>query len=310
MLKFLKSNALFVSMLVGIVFYNPLAYLSPAIKYFLFLMLLITYCRVSLRQLKPEPLHFWLACVQVFGCVSVYLILAPFNRELAQGCLLCILAPTATSAPVFAALLGGSIACLATYSIASNLSVAFLAPFALSFLGTHGVGDELTFMQTFWMICVKVMPLLLAPFILATLMKKFTPKIHSQLKDRQVFSFWLWVIALAALMAKTTKDLVGMEREMYSTAAILASGAAVVCILQFSTGWYLGRKYGNRIAGGQGLGQKNTILVIWMAQTFLNPVVAIAPASYVIWQNLINSYQLWKARKDKSTKARMGETVS
>ncbi len=260
-------------------------------------MLLITYCRVSPRQLKPEPLHFWLACVQVFGCVFVYLVLAPFNLELAQGCLLCILAPTATSAPVFATLLGGSVACLATYSIASNLSVAFLAPFVLSLLGAHGVTEELTFIQAFLTICAKVMPLLLVPFFLAALIKKITPKIHDQLKNKQVFSFWLWVIALTVLMAETTGELFAMEKGMYSAAATLALGAAIVCILQFSMGWYLGRKYGDRVSGGQGLGQKNTILVIWMAQTFFNPVVAIAPASYVIWQNLINSYQLWKHRK-------------
>ena len=78
---------------------------------------------------------------------------------------------------------------------------------------------------------------------------------------------------------------------------MLALGAAVICIVQFKTGWYLGNKYGNKVAGGQGLGQKNTILAIWMAQTFFNPVVAIAPASYIVWQNLINSYQLWKHRK-------------
>ncbi len=297
MLKFLKSNALFISMLTGIIFHDLLSWMSPATQYLLFLMLLITYCRVSPRQLKAEPLHFWLACVQIFGCISVYLILAPFNLELAQGCLLCILAPTATSAPVFAALLGGSVACLATYSIASNLSVAFLAPLTLSFLGAHGVEGELTFIQAFLTICAKVMPLLLAPFVLAAIMKKATPEIHSQLKDKQVFSFWLWVIALAILMSKTTEELLCMDRKMYSMAAVLASGAAVVCLLQFSTGWYLGRKYGNKVAGGQGLGQKNTILVIWMAHTFFNPVVGIAPASYIVWQNLINSYQLMKHRK-------------
>ncbi|MDR1729887.1 MAG: transporter [Prevotellaceae bacterium] len=298
MLKFLKSNALFVSMLTGIVFHDLFAWMAPAIKFLLFLMLLITYCRISPRQLKLKPLHFWLACVQAFGCVFVYLILAPFNLELAQGCLLCILAPTATSAPVFAALLGGSVACLTAYSIASNLSFAFLAPFVLSLLGAHGVTEELTLIQGFLTICARVMPLLLAPFFLAALMKKITPKIHEQLKNRQVFSFWLWVIALTILMAKTTGELLAMEQGMYSAAAVLALGAAVVCVLQFSTGWYLGRKYGDRVSGGQGLGQKNTILIIWMAHTFFNPVVAIAPASYVVWQNLINSYQLLKYRKN------------
>ncbi|MGL5317864.1 MAG: transporter, partial [Bacteroidales bacterium] len=52
------------------------------------------------------------------------------------------------------------------------------------------------------------------------------------------------------------------------------------------------------IACGQSLGQKNTILAIWLTHTYINPMVAIAPASYVLWQNCINSYQLWKKRRN------------
>ena len=51
------------------------------------------------------------------------------------------------------------------------------------------------------------------------------------------------------------------------------------------------------ISGGQALGQKNTILAIWMAHTYLNPLSSVAPGSYVLWQNIINSWQLWKKRK-------------
>ena len=45
------------------------------------------------------------------------------------------------------------------------------------------------------------------------------------------------------------------------------------------------------------MGQKNTILAIWMAQTYLNPLSSIVPAAYVLWQNLINSYQLWRKQR-------------
>jgi len=47
------------------------------------------------------------------------------------------------------------------------------------------------------------------------------------------------------------------------------------------------------------LGQKNTILAIWMAHTYLNPLSSVAPGSYVLWQNIINSCQLWKKRKNE-----------
>ena len=51
----------------------------------------------------------------------------------------------------------------------------------------------------------------------------------------------------------------------------------------------IGRYYGDPVSSGQGLGQKNTILAVWMAQTYLHPLTAIAPSGYILWQNMINS---------------------
>ena len=51
------------------------------------------------------------------------------------------------------------------------------------------------------------------------------------------------------------------------------------------------------MAGGQSLGQKNTVLAVWMAQSFLDPIASIAPTAYIVWQNFVNSYQIY--RKDR-----------
>jgi BASS family bile acid:Na+ symporter len=52
--------------------------------------------------------------------------------------MICILAPTATSAPVVANILGGNIASVAAFSMFSNISVAFVAPLYLSLIGHSG----------------------------------------------------------------------------------------------------------------------------------------------------------------------------
>ena len=31
-----------------------------------------------------------------------------------------------------------------------------------------------------------------------------------------------------------------------------------------------------------------------MAQTWLDPLASVAPAAYVVWQNIVNSIQLWR----------------
>jgi BASS family bile acid:Na+ symporter len=78
---------------------------------------------------------------------------------------------------------------------------------------------------------------------------------------------------------------------------LIALAGLVACCVQFYLGKRIGGHYKERISGGQALGQKNTVLAIWMAYTYLNPLSSVGPGSYVLWQNIINSYQLWKKRK-------------
>jgi BASS family bile acid:Na+ symporter len=79
----------------------------------------------------------------------------------------------------------------------------------------------------------------------------------------------------------------------------LALFSLVACLAQFGIGRRIGRACGDKVAGTQGLGQKNTVLAIWMALTYLHPLSSVAPAAYVAWQNTINSLQLYfKAKRD------------
>ena len=80
---------------------------------------------------------------------------------------------------------------------------------------------------------------------------------------------------------------------------LIAFAALVICLVQFRFGRWLGRRYGDAVAGGQSLGQKNTVLAVWMAQSFLDPISSVAPTAYIVWQNFVNSYQIYK--KDRET---------
>lgn len=300
-------------MMIGIVFHSfftdvsyitkyfmdePLTDITFITKYMLFVMLFIVYCKVDLRQFRWKRWHIYLLLIQFIGCMVFYLVFNKIDRGIAEGGLVCLLAPTATSAPVITGLLGGSVAGLITYSISSNLLVAFFAPLYFSLIGAHGAGTaDLSFFEAFGIICGKAFPLIFGPFILSVVLKFFIPSIHDFFKKKQGISFWLWTIALVLLMARTTTDLLAMERSELALSVNVALASLFTCLFQFTLGRYLGKQYHNRVASGQALGQKNTILAIWMAQTFFNPIIAVAPATYVLWQNLVNSYQLWKHRR-------------
>ena len=83
---------------------------------------------------------------------------------------------------------------------------------------------------------------------------------------------------------------------------LLALGALVACLVQFKIGRIIGGRFGDRVSGGQGLGQKNTVLAVWLALAYMNPMASIAPAAYVAWQNSINSWQLMRHERNIRSK--------
>lgn len=272
-------------------FFQQLAFMTP---YLIFSMLFITYCKLSFRDLHFSRLHGWLLLVQVIGCLLVYGILVWFNPVVAEGCLICVLAPTATAAAVITGMLGGNVACLAAYTLTSSVVVAVVSPLIFTLLGNHA---ELSFWDSVFYICRQVVPILVLPCVLALLLEKTWSSLHRQLRKLQILSFYLWSLGLTIVTGKTVYFIVDQGEANIEIEWWMAALALLICIGQFSLGRFIGRHYGDAVSGGQGLGQKNTILAIWMAQAYLNPLSSIAPASYVLWQNMINSYQLWRQEK-------------
>mgnify|MGYP000488342018 CR=1 FL=1 len=80
MLKFLKNWTLPIAMLVGAVGYPLFISLSFLTPYLIFTMLLLTFCKVSPRDLKPKPLHMWLLLIQIGGALAAYLLLYRFDK--------------------------------------------------------------------------------------------------------------------------------------------------------------------------------------------------------------------------------------
>jgi len=236
--------------------------------------------------------------IQYGGSALIYLALRPFSEVLAQAAMICVLTATATSAPIVAGILGGSISVTAAYSIVSNLSVAFIAPLFLSLIGESG--NSVSFGTTFWHILLSVMPILIGPFLLALFIRKSAPALHRKIYSAQILSFYLWAAALTVVIGNVTQYVKLQDDGNYTLEAIIAGVSLLICLAQFFFGRKIGRHFDRTVAGGQSLGQKNTVLAIWLTQTYLNPLATLGPGMYVLWQNLVNSWQIWKKKRSES----------
>lgn len=294
----IKTLMLPIAMVGGAIFYPWMEYVTFLSPYLIFLMLFITFCKLKLNDFKPDKFEISLLLVQLLLSGIVYAATFFWNRTLAEGIFICVFIPTATAAPVITAMLGGSISKVATFSLISNAATATLGPLILAAIGDH---PEITFLTSFKLILSQVFPLIILPLVLALLLRYFTPKIHSKVVEMQQLSFYLWAVSLFIVVGSCTSFAIkNWTPDETGTMVMLALGALLVCLLQFKLGRTIGSKFGDKVSGGQSLGQKNTVLAVWLALAYLNPIASIAPASYVAWQNIINSWQLMRHQNNIS----------
>lgn len=311
-IRFLKDWTLPVAMVTGTLVYFVFArvpFLAPAkpavnsvvavlTPLLIFAQLLLTFCKVEVRELKPRAWHGWLILFQLLSCLlmAVVLVYCPMNKvyhEVFEAAMVCLICPTATAAAVITGKLGGSASSLTTYTLLSNLLAAMAVPLVFPWVEPHA---DISFWTAFLKILGKVFPLLICPFLLAWFLRAFVPKVHARLLGLHDAAFYLWGVALAIVSGQTVRSLVNSDAPA-SVEWLIALAGLATCCLQFFLGKRIGGHYRERISGGQALGQKNTVLAIWMAYTYLNPLASVGPGSYVLWQNLINSWQLWKKRR-------------
>ena len=277
--------------------WSIVSFLTP---FLIFAQLLLTFCKVELKELRPVAWHGWLLLFQLMSCLLVagVLICVPMPetyREVFEGAMVCLICPTATAAAVITGKLGGNAGSLTTYTLLSNLLAAIVVPLLFPVVEVH---SDVSFLTACFRILIKVFPLLLCPFIVACLLRAFLPGVRARLAGVSGLAFYLWGMALAIVSGQTVRSLVNSDAAGYVKWLIALAGL-IVCCIQFYFGKRIGSRYYERISAGQALGQKNTVLAIWMAYTYLNPLSSVGPGSYVLWQNIINSYQLWKKRKNE-----------
>ena len=155
---------------------------------------------------------------------------------------------------------------------------------------------NITFIAAALMVLRNVTTVLVVPLLLALLSRKFIPHFVEKIKRKRNLGFYLWCLNLSIVTGVTIKNITHAN-----VSGMLLVGMLIlplfVTLVQFAIGKAVGKPFNASISAGQALGQKNTVVGIWLTITFLNPLAAVAPGAYVIWQNLVNAWQIWYKEK-------------
>ena len=316
-LHFIKNWTLPISMSIGAVAYLVFYYV-PALEgasqwfapffnnilpLFMFLILYVTFCKVDFKKLAPVKWHFWTTACQLLFVVSnvgaiLFFHISGKQLILLESVLACIISPCAAAAAVVTLKLGGNLEQMTTYTFLSNLLCALLIPICFPLIEP---ASQMTFWGAFSLIMQKVCLVLVVPMLLALLTKSLPQlrRFHQWLIHIPDLSFYLWGCSLMIVTGTTLKNIFHAGTSVLFLLLIGFSGL-VLCLLQYGVGRYIGRFFGTSIESGQGLGQKNTAFAIWIATTYLHPLSTVGPGCYILWQNIINSIEIWKKGKYKA----------
>ena len=314
LLQFIKNWTLPFSMGIGAVVYLVFYYV-PALEgasqwfaplfnsilpLFMFLILYVTFCKVDFKKLAPVKWHFWTTACQLLFVVSIVGAILFFHISgkqliLLESVLACIISPCAAAAAVVTLKLGGNLEQMTTYTFLSNLLCALLIPICFPLIEP---ASQMTFWGAFSLIMQKVCLVLVVPMLLALLTKSLPQlrRFHQWLIHIPDLSFYLWGCSLMIVTGTTLKNIFHAGTSVVFLLLIGFSGL-VLCLLQYAVGRYIGRFFGTSIESGQALGQKNTAFAIWIAATYLHPLSTVGPGCYILWQNIINSIEIWKKGK-------------
>ena len=323
-IRFVKNWTLPVAMATGVAIYF-LFRLTPALKPigewyapyndailpdFMFLILFVTFCKVDFKKLIPVKWHFWVGLQQVvfvFILVSVTLSFGITGNALImlEAILVCIIGPAAAAAAVVTAKLGGSLEEMTTYTFVSNFISALLIPLCFPLLPqTSEAARQIEFFPLFLQILWKVSAILLLPMMLAYVVKHRMRGLHRRIVGVKDLSYYMWGCSLVIVTGTTAMNIMdAWEHTSVFFLLSIAGMSLVLCIIQFATGRFIGHYFDKTIEAGQSLGQKNTAFAIWVGTAFLNPLSSVGPGCYILWQNIINSVEIWIFRKRGLEKA-------
>jgi hypothetical protein len=132
------------------------------------------------------------------------------------------------------------------------------------------------------------------PLVLGWLMQHYVKGLCAKIVAQPNLSFYFWSISLSITTGITVKNIVHSSASLVLL-LMIAVATFLLCFVQFGIGRAIGRRLGEEVNAGQALFQKNTALSIWVAYMYLNPVSSIGAGCYVLWQNIINSLEIYTA---------------
>ena len=293
----LRSIGMVIAFVVGGVFHAEFAPLIDWLPLGIAFMLSITFIGIDTKRLRPTWMHLWLLlAIEAIGLGSWGAARALGHPVLAESLYYCGAAPIAAASPIIVGLLRGDLEFSTTAMLLSQAVFAVVTPFVLPFV-VHA--PDMGYVEFMGIVAGQLASVLAAPAIIAVLLRLAYPPCRAWAPKLADVSLAAWCLNLTIISAAGVHRILGAGFE-WADMLPMALGALLICAIGFIGGYWLGYPRLKRECS-QGLGQKNTVLTLYLAgQSYATPLAYIGPVFYVFFHNIANAIQLALAAREQA----------
>ena len=264
--------------------------LSFLVQYLLMGMLFFAFLDIDFNPKNFQKSILWILFANLVIAFLSYWLLSFFDKDLALAAFITAIAPTAISSPVIISFIKGQVEYVAASALITNISIALVVPFALPALAQTSTSVSA------WQVLQPVLITMFVPLVLSRGVAHLPQAPRSMIRAGKRYSFVLWLFNLFIICAKAADFMRAENSGSFGMLLKIGLVSLAICIINFAIGAFIGgRRYWQEAS--QALGQKNNTFVIWLALTFLNPLIAMGPTFYVLYHNLYNSWQIYLFEK-------------
>jgi len=264
--------------------------LTWLIRYSLMVMLFFTFLGVRFRREMWQSQHIAVVLVNILLPLFFFALLNQWDWTLAMTVFIVGIAPTAAAAPVITSFLRGRVdfvtASVLLTSPVLAIAISLLLPLLLKVKEPIAVEDVL----------LPIATIVFIPLLLSQAIRRLSRSWTAALQRLNKIPFYLFLFNVYIASADASVFIRSDQSTGWMTILLIALLIGGLCVVLFQLGARLGRPHFG-IETSMALGRKNTMFALWIALTFINPVVALGPIFYIFWQNAYNSWQIYEVEK-------------
>ena len=281
----LKSILILVALGIGIFLPQLNAY-TFTLRPFLMLLLFFSFLNIRIDGSIFSRQQAWIALLLPPTGIAVYFLGRLYDDNLGLTLLLMGLAPTAVITPVLAELMRRRAGYMVGAIIVTHAVFAVTVPVVLPWL----LGVSLS-LASLGRLVVTIGSTILLPLLAAQAFRILGGPVLGLLRRVAPYGFALFLSNIMVASGSLSHYLRYEGDTPLFFVGITALCITILMVINFALGGKIS-PVGHAVEGSLALGRKNTMLSIWIALEYINPLVVLGPMLYILLQNVFVAGQI------------------